>query len=84
MISLKPAMGSNGVMCPYYAELVLISNKFNLIKAPASLQSRFMNDLSTAIPRDTACCGSFILESQGEFLYSQLLKKRLLITITSL
>jgi hypothetical protein len=39
-----------------------------------------MNDLSTAIPFDTACCGSFLLDSQGEVLYSQLLKKRLLIT----
>ena len=57
-----------------------ISKKLKLIKAPVSLQSRFMNDLSTAIPTDTACCGSFLLDSQGEFLYSQLLKKRLLIT----
>ena len=39
-----------------------------------------MNDLSTAIPPDTACCGSFLFDSQGEFLNSQLLKKRLLIT----
>jgi hypothetical protein len=34
---------------------------------------------STAIPPNTACCGPFLLVSQGEFLYSQLLKKRLLI-----
>ena len=34
-----------------------------------------MNDLSTAIPPDTARCGSFLLDSQGEFLYCQLLKK---------
>jgi hypothetical protein len=39
-----------------------------------------MNDLSTAIPPDTACCCSFLFDSQGQFLYSQLLKKRLLIT----
>ena len=57
-----------------------ISNKFKLIKAPVSLQSIFMNDLSTAIPPDTASCGSSLLDSQGEFLYSRLLKKRLLIT----
>jgi DNA-binding LacI/PurR family transcriptional regulator len=40
-----------------------------------------MNDLSTAIPPDTAYCGSFHLESQGEFLYCQLLKKNCPITI---
>jgi len=59
---------------------VSISNKFKLIKAPVSLQYRFMNDLSTAIPPDTAWCGSFVIDSQGGVLYSQFLKKRLLIT----
>jgi len=59
------------------------TNKFKLFKAPVSLQSRFMNDLSTAIPPDTACCGSFLLDSQGEFLYSPSPKKQVLITITS-
>jgi hypothetical protein len=39
-----------------------------------------MSELSTAIPPDTACCASFLLDSQGEFLYGQLLKNRLLIT----
>jgi hypothetical protein len=41
-----------------------------------------MNDLSTAIPPDTAWCGSFVIDSQGGFLYSQFLKKRLLITLS--
>lgn len=43
MISLKPAIGSNGVVYPYSAQLLPISNEFKLIKAPVSLQSIFMN-----------------------------------------
>ena len=42
----------------------------------------FMNDLSTAIPPDTACCGSFLLDSQGEFLYSPSPKKQVLINLS--
>ena len=83
MISLKLARGSNEVVCPFWAPLVSISNKFKLIKAPVSGQSRFMNDLGTAIPPDSACCGSFLLDSHGESLYCQLLKKRLFITTYS-
>ena len=69
-------------MCPYWAQLVSISNKFKVIKAPVPLQSRFTNDLSTAITSDTACCCSFLLDSQGEFLYSLSLKKQVFINAT--
>ena len=47
-----------------------------------AISGRENSHFRTEIPPDTACCGSFLLDSQGEFLYSQLLKKRLLITQT--
>ena len=52
----------------------------NLSKSAVVEITKFMNDLNTAIPLDTAFCGPFLLDSQGEFLYSQPLKKRILIT----
>jgi hypothetical protein len=48
--------------------------------APGFQASPCENDLSPAIPPDTACCGSFLLDSQGGFLYSPSLEKQVLVS----
>ena len=59
--------------------VVVTLKNASIIRNQTSILS-ILKNLRTAILPDTACCGSFLLDSQGEFLYSPSPEKQVFIT----
>jgi len=71
----KPAIGSNGVVCPdtpKCRKFLMISISWRAYLIPTYIPEEFLN---CTIRPDATGCGHFLLDSQGEFLYCPSPKK---------